>query len=100
MSARQDPKRAVRAMAAAAVTVALLAGCGKKQSPPAQPAQPQVGTPQSKDTGAAADRDKNNVFAPLENDLQRARDVQKTVDQQAQRLKQEIDKQTGGDGSQ
>ncbi len=97
MKARREVvTRVPAALGALALGTALLAGCGTRQAPPGEPAQPQAAAPESNGGGAAAEGDKSNVFAPLENDVQRAKDVQKTVDEQAERLKQEIEKQTGG----
>lgn len=86
------------------LAAALLAACGKGPQPAQQPGQP--GEPQA---GAAAEAAPHkdaapgdgNVFAPLENDLQRARGVQDTVNRQAEELKKQIEKAEGAtdDGS-
>ena len=81
----------------AAAAGGLLVGCGKQPAP--EPDRPAGGAESERaapsESGAAARKTDDTVFAPLLNDVERARGVQKTVDEQAERLKKEIEKAEG-----
>ncbi|HEX5420907.1 MAG TPA: hypothetical protein VFY39_12980 [Gammaproteobacteria bacterium] len=76
----------------------LVAGCGGQAgssgSSGTAPAHSQAG---AKPQQQKADANKGNVFAPLENDVQKARGVQDTVNQQAERLRKQIEKEEGAE---
>jgi hypothetical protein len=83
----------------AALAAGLVAGCGKQPVPEAGAGTGSTaagvqddGDGQSRDGAAAAD---DGVFAPLLDDVERARGVQQTVDEQAERLRREIEKAEG-----
>jgi hypothetical protein len=99
----------------AALAAGLVASCGKQ---PAQDAgQGQSGAEATRDAvgeaqdraaaadagndassgtaGSAGSAASDSVFAPLLDDVERARGVQQTVDEQAERLRKEIEKAEG-----
>jgi PBP1b-binding outer membrane lipoprotein LpoB len=71
----------VLVLTAALVT---LAGCGGSPAP-----EQSASAPQTQQNAAAPKRD--TVFQPLVNDLDRAKGVQKTVDDQAAEQRRQID---------
>ncbi|HEX5420038.1 MAG TPA: hypothetical protein VFY39_08565 [Gammaproteobacteria bacterium] len=82
--------------AAAGFAALLMAGCGGQPDSSADaPAQPRSGSQAQQQKAAAGNE--GNVFAPLEKDVEKARGVQKTVDQQAERLKKQIEKAEGAE---
>lgn len=70
---------------ALSVAASLLLGCSSAQPPAAPPAD--------------APPPEKTVFDPLTQQLDRARDVQKTIDQSADKTRTAIDSQERGDGS-
>lgn len=96
----------------AALAAGLVAGCGKQPAPGADAAAAAAGVQddrgaESRDgaSGAASAGDaagsgaasaaEDGVFAPLLDDVERARGVQQTVNEQAERLRREIEKAEG-----
>ena len=67
-------------ISALSLAVALLHGCSSGQTPEAPPPA-------------------KTVFDPLTQQLDRARDVQKTIDQSAEKTRTAVDSQERGDGS-
>jgi hypothetical protein len=74
---------------ALSLAASLLQGCSSGQPPAAPPpAAPPPAAPPAK-----------TVFDPLTQQLDRARDVQKTIDQSAEKTRTAVDSQERGDGS-
>jgi hypothetical protein len=69
---------------ALSLAASLLQGCSSGQPP----AAPPLAAPPAK-----------TVFDPLTQQLDRARDVQKTIDQSAEKTRTAVDSQERGDGS-
>jgi hypothetical protein len=76
-------------LAAVLAAAVVAGGCGKRS-------QPDVPEPGAEAARPAPDTvDKDNVFAPLVDDLQKAKGVQDTVDRQAEQLKKQIEAAEG-----
>jgi hypothetical protein len=100
----------------AALAAASIAGCGKQPAPTGEPTpngeptqgavRDEAGAPRDSSSTAASEKADtaaggapsaaaDSVFAPLLDDVDRARSVQTTVDEQAERLRKEIEKAEG-----
>jgi hypothetical protein len=76
------------------LTVSFILGCSSQSADPPGVATPGVATP-----AAAPAPPVKTVFDPLTQQLNRARDVQKTVDQNSDNTRKAVDSQERGDNT-